>query len=142
MAKVERSMTINAPVEKVFAYIDDPMNELEWFPGLMEIRDATGKGVSARSRFVYKMIGIRLEGESTVTEHIPNERIVTQSKGGIISTWTWTFKPENGRTRLTVVVDYTIPIPVLGKVAEAVVLKWTEREADMATANIKARMEA
>ena len=142
MAKVEKVITINAPVEKVFAYIDDPMNELEWFPGVMEIRDVTGKGVGARSRFVYKMIGIRLEGESTVTEHIPNERIVTQSKGGIISTWTWTFKPENGRTRLTVVVDYTIPIPVLGKVAEAVVLKWTSREADMATANIKARMEA
>ena len=142
MAKVERSMTINAPVEKVFAYIDDPMNELEWFPGLMEIRDVMGKGVGARSRFAYKMIGIRLEGESTVTEHIPNERIVTQSKGGIISTWTWTFKPENGRTRLTVVVDYTIPIPVLGKVAEAAVLKWTGREADMATANIKARIEA
>lgn len=142
MARIERSITINAPVEKVFAYIDDPMNELEWFPGLMEVRDVTGKGVSARSRFTYKMIGICLEGESTVTEHIPNKRIVTQSKGRIVSTWTSTFKPENGRTKLAVVVDYTIPIPVLGKLAEAVVLKWTEREADMAVANIKARMEA
>ena len=64
MAKVERSMTINAPVEKVFAYIDDPMNELEWFPGLMEVRDVTDKGVGACSRFAYKMIGIRLEGEN------------------------------------------------------------------------------
>jgi uncharacterized membrane protein len=142
MARVERSITIDAPVEKVFAYIDNPVNELEWFPGLMEVGDVTGKGVGARSHFTYKMIGIRLEGESTVTEYVPNERIVTQSKGGIVSIWTWTFKPQNGRTKLTVVVDYTIPIPVLGKLAEAVAVKWTEREADMATANIKARMEA
>jgi len=40
------------------------------------------------------------------------------------------------------VIDYTIPIPVLGKVVEAVALKWIEREADMAGGNIKARMEA
>ena len=142
MPRVERSTTINAPVEKVFTYIDDPMTQLEWLPGIMEVRDVTGKGVGAHQRFSYKMIGIRLEGESTCTEYVPNERIVTESKGGVVSTWAWTFKPENGGTRLSVVVDYTIPIPVLGKVVEAVVLKWTEREADMAAENIKARMES
>lgn len=142
MAKVERSISINAPVEKVFSYIDDPMSQLEWFPGMMEVKDVTGKGAEAHHRFNYKMIGIRLEGESTCTEYVPSERIVTESKGGVVSTWTWTFKPENGKTKLSVVVEYTIPIPVLGKVAEVVALRWTEREADVATANIKAKMEA
>jgi hypothetical protein len=28
MAKIERSITINAPVEKVFAYIENPMSQL------------------------------------------------------------------------------------------------------------------
>ena len=65
------------------------------------------------------MMGIRFEGESTNTEYVPNERIVTESKGGISSSWRWTFVPENGKTRLTLVVDYTIPVPVLGKLAEA-----------------------
>lgn len=142
MPRIERSTTINAPVGKVFSYIDDPMSQLEWFPGIMEVKDVTGEGVGAHQRFSYKMIGIRLEGESTCTEYVPNERIVTESKGGVVSTWSWTLKPENGGTRLSVVVDYTIPIPVLGKVVEVVVLKWTDREADMAIANIKARMEA
>lgn len=140
--RVERSTTISAPVEKVFPYIDDPMSQLEWLPGIMEVKDITGEGVGAHQRFSYKMIGIRLEGESTCTQYIPNKRIVTESKGGVVSTWTWTFKPENGGTRLSVVVDYTIAIPLLGKVVEVVARKWTDREADMATANIKARMEA
>jgi len=142
MARIERINTINAPVEKVFTYLSDPMNELEWFPGMMEVKDVTGKGVGGRYRFVYRLIGLSQKGESTCTEYIPNQRIVTQSKGGIVSTFTWTFKSQNGGTELSVVIDYTIPIPVLGKVVEAVALKWIEREADMAGDNIKARMEA
>jgi len=67
--------------------------------------------------------------------------MVTESKGGIVSTWTWTFQPHDNGTRLSVVVDYTIPIPVLGKIAEAFVLRQNEREADLAMANIKERLE-
>ena len=141
MAKVERSITINAPVEEVFAYIDDPMNELEWIPSLVEVQDVAGQGVETRFRWAYKMAGMRLQGESTNTEHIPNERIVTQSKGDIVSTWTLTFEPHDGGTKLNFVVEYTIPVPVLGKLAEALVLRQNQREADLALANIKDRME-
>ena len=35
MAKVERSITINDPVEKVFAYMRDPMSYLEWLSGMI-----------------------------------------------------------------------------------------------------------
>jgi len=38
-------------------------------------------------------------------------------------------------------VEFTVPIPVLGKVAEALALKQIEREADLAVANVKAIME-
>ena len=141
MTKVERSVTINAPVEKVFSYIDDPMSLPEWLPSLMEVKDVTGQGTERHYRWIYKMAGLRLEGESTTTEYVPHERIVDQSKGGAVSTWTWTFKPHDGGTKANLVVEYTVPVPVLGKVAEALVLKQNERELDLAMANIKARME-
>jgi coenzyme Q-binding protein COQ10 len=140
MARVERSITINAPVEKVFAYIEDPINELEWIPSLVEIQDVAGQGVETHFRWAYKMAGMRLEGEGTNTEYIPNERIVTRSKGGIVSTWALTFEPHDGGTKLNLVIEYTIPVPVLGKLAEALVLRQNEREADLALANIKDRM--
>jgi hypothetical protein len=38
-------------------------------------------------------------------------------------------------------IEYTIPIPVIGKIAEKIVLKRNEREADLAMANIKENME-
>lgn len=141
MAKIERSITINAPVEKVFAYVDDPMSQLEYLPSIVEVKDVTGHGVGAHYRWTYKMAGLRFEGESTMTEYIPNERMVVQSKGGIVSTWSWAFTAEDGGTKVNLTVEYTIPVPVLGKLGEALVLKQNEREADQAMANIKAKLE-
>ena len=39
-------------------------------------------------------------------------------------------------------IEYTIPIPVLGKVAERLVLAQNEREANLAIENIKSRLES
>jgi len=141
MAKIERSITINAPVEKVFTYIDDPINNPDWLPSYMEVHDVTGSGVGQHYRWAYKMAGLRLEGENTVTEHIPNKRRVVQSKGAVTSTWIFSFEPHNGGTKMKLDVEYTIPIPVLGKLAEKLVLRRNEREADLAMANIKDKFE-
>ncbi|GAI82981.1 unnamed protein product, partial [marine sediment metagenome] len=56
--------------------------------------------------------------------------------------WNWNFEPHDDGTKIDLSVEYTIPIPILGKIAEAIVLKQNEREADLALANIKAKMEA
>jgi uncharacterized membrane protein len=141
MAKVKRSITINAPVEKVFNYLADPMNQPEWVPSIMEIKDVSGSGVGQHFRWTYKMAGVLLKGESTTTEHIPNKRTVTQSKGGVTSTWIHNFESHDGGTMMELDIEYTIPIPVIGKLAEKIVLKRNEREADLAMANIKEKME-
>jgi hypothetical protein len=87
------------------------------------------------------MAGVLLKGETTVTEHLPNERIVSQGKGGVTSTWIFSFKTQDGGTMMELDIEYTIPIPVLGKIAEKIVLKRNEREADLAMSNIKEKME-
>jgi uncharacterized membrane protein len=88
------------------------------------------------------MGGLRFYGETTVLEWIQNKRIVTQSKGGISSTWHFDFQSKGEGTQLSLVMEYEVPIPVLGKLAEAVIRKQNEREAELALSNIKARMEA
>ncbi len=141
MTKVERKVTINASVDKVFAYITDPANEMEWLPGNTDVRDITGLGAGQRWGYTYKMMGLPFKGVSEVIGYVSNQKYVTKSTGGIVSTWTWTFKPEDGGTRLNVVVEFTIPVPVLGKVGERLALGQVEREANLAAANIKARLE-
>ena len=141
MTTINSSININAPVEEVFAYLSDPMNIPEWMVGMTEVMDVTGSGVGEQYHWKYKMAGVPLRGESTISEHVPNERRVAESKGGITSTFTFTFAPHEGGTKLDVDVDYTIPIPVLGKLAEKLVLKWNEREMEVSNQNIKERME-
>jgi uncharacterized membrane protein len=141
VAKVEKSAHVDAPVERVFAYLRDPMSNLKWLPGMMEVTKVSGEGVGARFRWVYRMAGIAVEGESTALEFVPNERFVTESRSGILSTWTWDFAPKDGGTKIDLTVDYVVPIPVLGKLAEAVVVKQNERVLDTALENIRSRME-
>jgi hypothetical protein len=52
-----------------------------------------------------------------------------------------TFRPEAGGTKVTFEVEYTVPIPVLGKLAEAIIVKMNDREGELILANLKARME-
>ena len=141
MAKVERSIAINSPVEKVFEYISTPINQIDWMPSMVNVKDVSGSGLGQSHRWVYKMAGVSLEGESTITEYIPNERVVTLSKGGVKSTFIFDLEAHNGGTMLKLVIEYTIPIPVLGKIGEKIVLKRNEREADLAMTNIKEILE-
>jgi len=141
MSKINNSINISAPVEKVFAYVTDAMNTLEWFVGMTEVTDVTGSGADQRSRWTYTMIGIPFHGESKFTEYVPNQRTVSKQEGGITSIITYTFAPHEGGTKLGMDIDYTIPVPVLGKLAEKLVFKRNQREAAMSMQNIKERLE-
>jgi len=87
------------------------------------------------------MAGILFEGETTITELVPNKRIITDSKGGVKSTFTFNLEAQGKATLMELTIDYTIPIPVLGKLAEKVILRRNEREADLAMENIEERLE-
>ena len=90
----------------------------------------------------YKMAGVPFRGHSKILEFVPNERVVTENKEGIPSTFVWDYSAEDGGTTIDVVVEYTVPVPVLGKLAEKVIIKMNENEMDTLLANLKAVMEA
>jgi len=142
MTLLERSTTIDASVEKVFSYIVDPASEIEMNPGITEITNISGKGVGQHWKWTYEMMGFILKGEAEVIEFVPNTIYVTKTTGDIISTWSYTLKAKGNRTRLNLVIDYTVPIPVLGKIAEMLLLQENERAADTEIANIKKRLES
>jgi len=142
MATLTKSITIDAPVEKVFAYMDDPIRTPEFWPSMIDVRNVKQPaGGNKTFEWTYKMAGMKLDGTTEVVERVPNERLVTSGKGGIESKFTWTFLPEHGGTRLMVHVEYSVPIPVLGKLAESIIIKQNEREADTMLANLKTLME-
>ncbi len=142
MASQTKSVVVHAPVDQVYAYLDDPIHMPEFWPSLIEIKDVHELPNGGHTNhWTYKMAGIRLEGTSEDIEHIPNQRIVSKTKGGVDSTQTWALEPEGPDTKVTFKVDYTVPVPVLGKLAEAAIVKLNDHEGDLVLENLKTIVE-
>lgn len=141
MAKIERTVTINAPVEKIFNYVNDSSNLLEIWPSLVEVKDVQWlPNGGTRLRFVYEMAGMRFEGTSEDIECVANQRIVNKTGGGIESTMTWKFQRGGGGTEVTLEAEYTVPIPLVGKLAAIVIAKINERDLVTLLAGLKIKM--
>ena len=142
METFEKSIIINALPEKVFEYIDDPMSDPEWMIGMVEVHEVEGlPGVGRHFHWTFKMVGIPLKGQSTTIEHVPNRRTVTESQGGVSSTWAADVESKGEGTKLTMKVEYAIPIPVLGKLAEHLISKQNQRNLESSMENIKQMLE-
>ena len=98
MITIKKNITVNAPVEKVYNYLEDQSNQPEWIVGMIELKDSTGSNVGDSFKWKYKMAGIMLEGKTNIIEKIPNEKLVTTSEGGASSTWTFTMEPTGQAT--------------------------------------------
>ena len=140
MAIIGEAVTINAPVEKIFNYISKPKNLPEFWPSLVEVTDVQSLPTGGyKARYVYKMAGIRFQGIGEYTEIVLNKSLVIVTKGGISSVLAWAFRSQANRTKVTLTADYNIPIPLLGKLAEAVVEKMNEQELTLLLSNLRAR---
>lgn len=142
MATATNSIVINAPVEKVFKYCAPPENLTEFWPSVVEVSNIKELPNGGHSfDFVYKMAGMTFKGSTEDIDFVPNERTVSKSTGGIESTITWEYQAVESGTKFTSTVEYKIPVPLLGKLAESFIIKMNENEQKNILENIKARLE-
>ncbi len=141
MASWKNSIVIHAPADRVFAYVDDPINLVEWLPSMVEIRNVIGTGAGQQQEWTYKMAGLLLRGQATVVEHVPNKSAIHQTIGMISSDFGYAVEPHAEGSVLTLEVEYSV-IPVLGKLAEHIALRRNEREFQIALENVKETLEA
>jgi len=140
MARIEKEVTLRVPIEKIFNYISTPSNLLEFWPSLMEIKDVQSLPNGGHSgRWVYKMLGIRFKGTAKYTQMVPNQWFVIETKSGIGCTITWTFRSRKDITRVTLTIEYKVPIPLLGKLAEAIIVRMNDQEGDLLMSHLQAR---
>ena len=143
-------VTIKAPVERVFSYFREPENMWN-YPGvkLTEVK-VTPEGVGTTFRTEFPLVGLKHLGItgnviSKTIEFVPNKRLVVKSSSAMGAmfkfdgTWTWTFEPENGGTKL--IVDYSElanwPVYVFDRLSE----KRQNTEMNAWLAGVKATLE-
>jgi uncharacterized protein YndB with AHSA1/START domain len=105
------SITINRPVEEVFAYVTDVTNDPAWHTDVLEARKTTegpiGTGTIWHSRFKPSM-GIS-EGDMEVVTFEANRIEVMQGEiGPMHPTLTYLCEPSNGGTKFTRRVQITV----------------------------------
>ena len=92
MSKLSRSVTIEAPAERVFAYVDDirnlarHMSESRSMPMMgsklkLEIMTPEPTGVGAVYRYSGRMMGLTIDFSETVTNYVPGREKVWRTIG-------------------------------------------------------------
>jgi uncharacterized membrane protein len=140
--KFHKNVEINAPVEKVYSYIEELRKYPGWITNLIEVKDVKESGVGTHYTWTWNMAGIKCKGEATNIEDIPNKRAVVKSKGVIDATWEFKLETHKNVTTLDLDIDYSIPVLVLGKNAKKLINQNNDRDADRTIMNLKDSLES
>ena len=107
MINIERSVTINRPIQEVFAFVTDIENCPKWFPHIIEAgRTSSGPiGIGTNEYeiiFKYYFI-VKAKNISLVTDYQLNKKISRKITSSFFPEWksTFTFDTVENGTKLT-----------------------------------------
>lgn len=139
MAAINKEITIDAPLQKIFAYVSKPSNLPQIWPSLIQVRnERLLPNGGYKFQWTYKMAGVVLEGTGEYTDVVVNQWFVVKTKGAIDSTITFTCRARANQTRVTFTIEYRTPLPILNRLGKKIVEKMNEQEADLMLANLQA----
>jgi hypothetical protein len=147
--EVRQVVSITAPVERVFAYLDVPENGLALIPNLVEVKEVVPlPNGGHRMRFV--SLGRRGKLCEWVSEHVervPNSLVVVRSfTEGVVMTARRRFEPTADGSQLTGEIEYRFAVPwpqkVLMPLMEFQSRRATRKELRRVLEAVKARVEA
>lgn len=142
MISVSEDIVIDASVERVYEYMDDPHNHAEVTPSITDVRNVeTLENGGKRLEHTYTMAGVGVDGELEEVEHVENELMRFEMRGELEGEIRLEFEEEDGGTRLTYAAEYDVPNKVLEKLVEPFVRRYNKRELRTTLENVKARLE-
>ena len=143
MVKLEGSVVINRPIEEVFAFLTNPENSSQWQGSVLESKQTSEgpRGVGTTGQVVSQFLGRRIESTWEVTEYELNRKTTSKSTSGPVPyELSATLETVDEGTRVTLVGEYEIG--GFFKLAEPLVARMGQRQADADFANLKDLVEA
>ena len=143
MAGVERQTIIDAPAEKVFSYLADFTRHPEWAANPLHIEQTSEGPVGVATTFISvgHQFGRDNEDHLTVTEFVPNQKIVFESEGGAGRfRHYFLLQEEDGGTRLTKGVEL-LKLSFLPRLLWPIVAAFRAGRYDGALKRIKGKLE-
>jgi uncharacterized membrane protein len=147
MATIERSVEVDRPAADVWAVLEDVRQIPVYSPSTVAVADAPERLSAAGQRFrqTVMVLGRRFESQWTVTELQPGRLVAFEGTVGVGARYCLVEEVDASgpdRSRLTVRITFTMPLGVLGRLAETLgVQRRAQREAEQVLANLKAHLE-
>ena len=124
MAIVQRSVEINASPQDTMALLSDANRWPDWYPGMTELSTvAPFPEEGGKVTFKVKSAGLSIPVTETVIDYQPSKLQLFQMEGMLSGRARWELTPEGDGTRLTTTFDYALSGGVLGKIADALLVK-------------------
>ena len=124
MAIVQRNVHIKASPQETMALLSDASRWPDWYPGMAEIDIvAPFPEVGGKVAFKAKSAGMSMPITETVLDYQPGKLQLFQMEGMLSGPARWELTPDGDGTRLTTTFDYVLPGGVLGKIADALIVK-------------------
>lgn len=124
MARIEKSIVIKAPPEKIWQMLHwDRIPE--WLEGIKwaEYTSEHREGAGATAHVKAEAGGVKVEFDIEITEYIENEKASWRTTTGNFTAIGLTdLEPKKGGTELTLMMDYELPYSILGKIVDKVLV--------------------
>jgi uncharacterized protein YndB with AHSA1/START domain len=104
MISFDLEITINRPVETVFAFATDPSTFSQWQPAIVESRQTSPgpRGVGTTGVNVRQVMGQRVESTFEITAYTPNASLTVRSTSGPVAyEIAYAYQPADGGTRVS-----------------------------------------
>lgn len=137
MASVASNITINQPVDRVFAYVIGVENHKAWQAGIVDATVAPAAPIGVGSTYTYtsEVMGRRMQSQLQVSAFAPNSMwaITTVGTPNPVTT-VYQFQDAGGSTNLSISMELTGGFPAA---AEAMVKQQMQKSLDEQAARIK-----
>jgi uncharacterized membrane protein len=140
ITRIEASVDIAAPVEEVFAYASDWRRWEDWWEGVSSFKPTTERARGTGTRYAYKawMAGLTVNLETEIHDFVENVGWRGEVTKGMPHRTQWLFEAKGAATRLTYILEYSLPVPLL----DSLLMKpgWRKR-LEMSLQNLKLHFE-
>jgi len=145
LARVAKSIQIDAPREHIFALATDIARQPDWTTFVKEglITSGDGKSAGTRDRTTFKVGPRSTTAENLWTAYNPGELFTRRSVMGMTQEETMQFTPAGNSTLVQWIVDYRPPMGPMGRFMDALMMNRVyQNEIEGSLERLKAALES
>jgi carbon monoxide dehydrogenase subunit G len=143
--KVERTVEIAAPPERVYDVVMDPARLEDWVTIHHHLEDAPNGPLRKGSKLTQclRLAGKKFKVRWTVVENDPCVRVVWEGRGPVASRAlvVYALEGNGGGTKFSYLNEYDLPGGALGRIAGRAVSRVTQKEVEGSLQRLKSLVE-